>query len=316
MLDLKKCPICGAESKPIRKLKADFIVGQLESYYAETPPDNLDISDYEIRKCKNCSLEYAWPLQAGSESFYRWVTNHPSYYPDSRWEWFTVLECLQKTNLVPTDILEIGCGSGQFLNLVKQIPNFRVVGLDTTITSVERCRSQDLEVYCETIECFLQNPYYENRRFDFVIAFHCLEHVSNPKAFVTSMLSVLKPMGSIFLSTPYSPMSFENVWFDPLNHPPHHITRWNASSYNELARQLNLKIKLFMPSASSLIDRTLYALNLSWNSPARLASRRSMVFATLQHPLITFKEWMRQHKREKVNNQIAADVVLVELTRE
>lgn len=315
MSHLTKCPICGSEGQSVYSLKADFIRTQLQLYYNEPLPEQIGLIDYEILRCGNCTLEYAMPLQAGSELFYQWITSRSGYYPDERWEWFNAIDLIKTNHYDGTSALEVGCGSGNFLEMAQSVPNLKVVGLDTTITSVDHCRNKGLEVYCEPIESFLCNSSNQRQGFDFVVAFHCLEHVSNPKEFVVSMLSLLNSNGKIFLSTPYSPMSFEAAWFDPLNHPPHHLTRWNVSSYNELARQLNLQCKLIMPSADRVINRTLHALTLAWNGPANLASRRRMVVAALQHPLTTFKELIRQNRREKVNDKVAANVVLVEFTR-
>jgi 2-polyprenyl-3-methyl-5-hydroxy-6-metoxy-1,4-benzoquinol methylase len=203
MSHLTKCPICNSESQSVYSLNADFIRTQLQLYYNEPPPEQLGLLDYEILRCGNCTLEYAMPLQAGSESFYHWITNHPGYYPNERWEWFNVIDRIKTNHYDSINVLEIGCGSGKFIEMARQVPNLRVVGLDTTITSVDHCRNKGLEVYCETIESFLCNSSNQKQRFDFVVAFHCLEHVGNPKEFVASMLSLLKPTGKIVVSTPY-----------------------------------------------------------------------------------------------------------------
>jgi SAM-dependent methyltransferase len=180
---------------------------------------------------------------------------------------------------------------------------------------VHHCRSKGLTAYCESIESFLHSVDDHAAGFDVAAAFHCLEHVSDPKEFVASMVRVLKPGGKIYLSTPYSPMSFEGIWLDPLNNPPHHLTRWNFRAYKELARQLNLQINFFMPRASGILHRTLYALNLAWYGPFALASRKKMFLSVLAHPFDTLDEYMRQRSREKVDGKTVADVILVELSR-
>jgi 2-polyprenyl-3-methyl-5-hydroxy-6-metoxy-1,4-benzoquinol methylase len=54
------------------------------------------------------------------------------------------------------------------------------------------------------------------------------EHIAKPKEFVQEILSILHPLGNIYLSTPYSPMDFELEWYDVLNNPPHHMGRWRS----------------------------------------------------------------------------------------
>ncbi|MFM6248392.1 MAG: class I SAM-dependent methyltransferase, partial [Dolichospermum sp.] len=203
--------------------------------------------------------------------------------------------------------------SGKFFEL-SQKNGIKTIGLDTTLTSVQQCKEKGLEVYPSTLEDFINSNNGHHHKFDYVVSFHCLEHVEEPKSLVKAMFSVLKPTGSIFVSTPYSPMSFETTWFDPLNYPPHHMTRWNTKSYSELAKQLGLNAKFIMPPASRLIDRVLSTLNYAWNSPANLVGRKAILLAALSKPHITLIEIFRQLNREKLNNQVAADVVLVELT--
>jgi 2-polyprenyl-3-methyl-5-hydroxy-6-metoxy-1,4-benzoquinol methylase len=312
--DLETCPICNSKSLLVKHLNSNFIQKEIEAYYNKKINGCFTLSSYDVRRCSSCSLEFASPLQAGDNNFYKWITSHSGYYPDYRWEWGILLDELKKLSLNSASLLEIGCGAGKFLELAQQIPNLKAVGLDTTISSVEQCRSKNLEVYCDFLESFLSSSDSEHEKFDFVVAFHCLEHVNDPKQLIQSMLAATKPKGSIFISTPYSPMSFETSWFDPLNYPPHHMTRWNAQAYRELANQLGLKINFFMPSAGRAIDRTLCTLNYAWNGPAHVLPWRKMQLSALKRPVDTFLEWLRQQRREKVNEQVAADVVLVELT--
>lgn len=311
--DKLACPICNSDSIIIKELIPSFLERSLGQYYNEEIDTNLSLITYKIRQCKYCLLEFASPMQGGSSEFYTWITSHKGYYPDSRWEWQEVVNQIQRQDLKSASLLEVGCGSGKFLEL-SQKNGIRAIGLDITLTSVQQCKEKELEVYPSTLEEFIRSSDAERNKFDFVVSFHCLEHVDDPKALVKAMFSILKPTGSIFLSTPYSPMSFETSWFDPLNHPPHHMTRWNAKAYRELAKQLGLRAEFIMPRASRLIDRVLSTLNYAWNSPTNMVGRRAILLAALSKPHLTLIEIFRQLNREKLNNEVAADVVLVELT--
>ena len=57
------------------------------------------------------------------------------------------------------------------------------------------------------------------------------------------------------------------------------------------------------------------ALNLAWFGPHRMASNRRLAFTALLRPCTTISELFCQARRQKINGQVAADVVLVELTR-
>jgi 2-polyprenyl-3-methyl-5-hydroxy-6-metoxy-1,4-benzoquinol methylase len=311
--DQEACPVCDSKTLIVRELNYPFLLSELEKYYSEKIDIDLSLVNYKVRRCESCSLEFASPMQGGSSEFYTWITNHKGYYPDIRWEWQEVISLIKHQSVASANLLEVGCGSGKFLEL-SQKNGIKAVGLDTTLTSVQQCKDKGLEVYPSTLEEFISSSDGNQHKFDYVVSFHCLEHVDDPKSLVKAMCSLLKPTGSIFLSTPYSPMSFETSWFDPLNYPPHHMTRWNTKSYGELAKQVGLKAEFIMPRASKLIDRVLSTLNYAWNSPANLVGRRAILLAALSKPHLTLIEIFRQLNREKLNNEVAADVVLVELT--
>ncbi len=307
-----KCPICSHEGIHIRSFSQKNIMSELEDYFAEKPPDKIEIIDYEIQQCKNCSLEYAFPLEAGSQSFYQWVTTRAGYYPETRWEWFAVIEQINKRERQNSiSVLDVGCGGGNFLEIAKKLSNTRIVGLDTTPDSIEQCQARGFEVYCETIESFYNK--FPSESFNYVLSFHCLEHISQPKQFIASMLSVLKPMGSIFISTPYSPMSVESDWFDILNHPPHHLLRLSKKSYEELARQLGCEIKFYMPPANSVMARTINNFSLSKFGKNQTVSKLRLLQELIKNPTLFLKIFFEQLRRHRVNGSIAADIVLVEL---
>ncbi|WP_181256620.1 class I SAM-dependent methyltransferase [Merismopedia glauca] len=254
------------------------------------------------------------PLEPGTQPFYQWVTTRVGYYPISRWEWFAVIEEINKqAKLNPVSILEIGCGGGNFISLVQNIQNVRIVGIDTTPESVTQCQEKGFEVYCETIDSFTKK--FSELKFDYVVSFHCLEHISDPKNFVESMLFLLKPTGSLLISTPYSPMSFEQGWFDIMNHPPHHMTRWNQKAYNELAWQLKCKIEYFMPSTRSTLQRTTNTFRLiNFGRNKSVIKSRLIPVLMAKFPLFIIL-LARQLFRPKLNGITSADTVLVKLVR-
>ncbi|MDO8513856.1 MAG: class I SAM-dependent methyltransferase [bacterium] len=314
------CPVCKNNTKKVRTLDQKFILKGLQYYYNEyfdnKMTKNLNIHDYSIYRCNYCTLEFSLPPITGNNDFYEWVTSHPNYFHSNRWEWPTIVANLVKQSKKrKIRVLEVGCGSGIFLNMINGLRNTDVIGIDSTPSAVEECHKKGLMVYLETLESFLSKPKHKNQRFDYVIAFHTLEHIERPKEWVSIMTRILKPKGTIILSTPYSPLSFETKWYDPLNYPPHHMTRWNQRAYHELASQLGLKANIVTSPSSSLIVRTLISLNLSWNSASEPMSVRKTFLQAIVHPITVVWEIQRQFKREKVNGRPAGDIALVQINK-
>lgn len=309
------CPVCGYHADQMIDLPEIFLRRSLDKYFSEVVPESVEIGSYRLFRCRQCALEFASPMQPGNLSFYNWITAKPSYYPKDRWEWGEVRSWLIK-QLRPLRLLEVGCGSGEFLCSLQSMEHVTGVGLDTTSASVMACRGRGLEVYDTPLEKITIPSEQIPNDFDVIVAFHCLEHVSDPKEFVSSMIKLLKPGGRIFLSTPYSPMSFERLWFDPLNYPPHHLSRWTKDSFEELANQLGLSASCLLSPAASFADRVLESLNLSIYGPQNLQRNRKLVFAVLFYPILAVKAILGQLKHDVVNGSPAGNVVLVEYVHE
>ena len=309
-----KCPICSEPGNLLRRLDASFIQEKLSDYFRSPVPPQVDICEYHIVECPRCRLQYASPMDGGDDNFYSWITSMTGYYPQTRWEWPVVLEEVKKSSRPGATVLEVGCGSGLFLRQLSSVPGIRTIGLDPTENATRACRAAGLEVYGETLDQYGDNPLHELKQFDFICAFHCLEHVQEPRKLLESMLRLTHPHSQIFLSTPYSPMSFETGWYDPLNHPPHHLTRWNAMAYKSLAALTGCRVDLLMPRAASLVQRTLTALDLAAYGPGRRVPGRMR--RALSHPFRTAGELLRQTGREVVQGQAAPDVVLARFRRD
>lgn len=68
------------------------------------------------------------------------------------------------------------------------------------------CPSLPLRLSCETIESFSRNFSSESKgNFDFFMAFHCLEHVSDPKWFVASLTELMRQLGREKLKSQVAP---------------------------------------------------------------------------------------------------------------
>ena len=248
------CPVCGSASRPGRILTAAFLARRLAEYFGTSaaPPDLVRTS-YEVHTCLGCSLVFFDPMVEGDGAFYSWLTKQEGYYPVRRWDWDQVVPRLHRTSA--STLLEVGCGSGAFLRHLGAASAIRAVGLDTDDAAVVAARQSGAEVLQGTIEEFLQQRPSARASFDAVVSFHCLEHVSDPVSFLRSMATAVRPNGVIYVSTPLTPMSFEARWHDPLNHPPHHLTRWSPRALAALGARVSRKVDLSYSPQSSLAGR-------------------------------------------------------------
>jgi len=101
-------------------------------------------------------------------------------------------------NRISPDILDVGCGSGTLLGLLKRL-GFRVRGVDFSPEAAKIARAEDgVDVTVGSLE----DAHFADQSFDVVTLFHVMEHVTNPRLVLAEVARVLKPDGVIVLQVP------------------------------------------------------------------------------------------------------------------
>lgn len=108
----------------------------------------------------------------------------------------SVLEALQKT---PCNILDIGCSNGSIMD--RRVVEFHNVhGLDM---SAEACAVATRNGYLTAGVCDLEDCIPEcDGLFDVILCAEVIEHIQDTRNFIAEMRRVLKPGGSIVMTTP------------------------------------------------------------------------------------------------------------------
>lgn len=244
-----KCPICGESSKIVKSYRKEDCLKKYRHLYSSVP-DELEIVDYEIRQCNDCGLIFSNPMKSGSQGFYAWVTKHENYYPTvktPRWEWEEIRTYVKEKGV--HTLLEVGCGTGEFLDYLRQDVIVDAVGLDTTELSYNACVDKGLNVYNEPLEKYILE---HSEKYDLVVAFHLLEHVQNPLELVADMMELLNNGGKCMLSFPYSDTRIDKCFTTANNMPPHHLTRWEFPAIKKLADAVNADLEIVAPKANSI----------------------------------------------------------------
>lgn len=304
------CIVCGTRARKVRNWSHDDIRKACAAKFPNIPlPPDIDFPDYQILACPQCHLIFANPPVPGNAKFYTWATSTPAYYPVTRWEWTRVIEIMTRRSA--KNLLEIGCGRGNFLAYVAETTEVKVVGVDTHAPSVEACRRRGLSAHCSTVEEFTAAN--SSSKFDVVCAFHCLEHVADPRAFMKAMRSAVSQGGRLIVSVPYSPTSWEIIGWDAFNLPPHHLTRWRATSLQRLAAEIDLRIVVETDgsSAGDEIWRSSYWRLLSTTGEAR--GGFSDYFSVVVHPILLFRSLWFTIRRDRVGSTLAGDIALAVL---
>jgi len=158
------------------------------------------------------------------------------------------------------DLLDVGCGTGNFL-VASRDKGFRVSGTELDASAAKFAREKlSLEnIFPFSIVDFTAQ--YPVAKYDVVTFFEVLEHQADPAAFLNSVVSCVRPGGTIALSVPN-----RDRWLtgpDVFDYPPNHFLRWNEAALRNILRRFGFQIvsvrqqPVDFPYAVSMINMAL-----------------------------------------------------------
>ncbi len=197
-----------------------------------------DSETIDRRRCRETGLLFFSPRGlAGPPKFYAELYSGDEEewaYQNEKWEFVTARRLIAGANRV----LDIGCGGGAFLDALEGDVISRF-GLETSPFGREQAQGRGLEVFDETIGDHVEG---HRNQYDAVTAFQVLEHVDDPRGFISSCVEVLKPGGTLVLSVPNQDAFLRHCDLQVLNLPPHHVTLWPRSSLVSVAELFALEL--------------------------------------------------------------------------
>ncbi|MDP8212063.1 MAG: class I SAM-dependent methyltransferase [Candidatus Zapsychrus exili] len=113
-----------------------------------------------------------------------------------RFFWYSDILIGQIKNKV---ILDIGCGEGSFLKILKDRKN-KVFGVDLSGTGLNACKEKGIE--CALIDISTEDLPYDDNTFDIVFLLATIEHLENPCHALFEIKRVLKENGLFIVSIP------------------------------------------------------------------------------------------------------------------
>ncbi len=181
----RHCPLCGADE----------------------PESFLQKQTLRLVRCSRCSMVYANPVPAelGSGQYYDSIGSQyylsaaklQSDYSPVRFE--RELKIFRKY-VSGGAVLDVGCSSGAFLFQLgaRFQAQYHVLGIDTSGPPIEYAISRG-------IPCVRGNfleQHFDQAPFDAITFWAVLEHLADPKAFLTKAAHLLRPDGYCFVLVP------------------------------------------------------------------------------------------------------------------
>src|SRR5579864_1326699 len=162
---------------------------------------------YRIVVCVNCSLMFLNPMYSDQELAALYPNDYYAY--QNRFASNRTKELLKKllgfriatkdpTFKSPGSILDVGCGSGWFLDSMRS-RGWATYGVEISESAARLGReSKDLQIYSGT----LHDAKFPSEFFDYIRSNHSFEHMSHPNEILDEMHRILKPNGKLFIGVP------------------------------------------------------------------------------------------------------------------
>jgi len=239
-----ECLICQAKLKAVGK---SYDIDELFRLWLPVEFSQTTVNEHrhvanatQLYCCPKCGLETFLPQIIGSPAFYVEAYNLTGTqstseftYSVDKWDFEQAAMDAQRRKR----IFEFGCGNGNFLSRIRNTTS-EVAGLEYNPAAVITARGKGLRVYSLD-----DGTHAFGNDWDAAFSFHVLEHVADPVSFVRAMADTVKKNdGVIGISVPNQDGPIRYIEPCVMNMPPHHATRWRLSTFEALAKRLNLVI--------------------------------------------------------------------------
>lgn len=205
-------------------------------------------SGYALRRCTSCRLLFVSPYPS-DDTLQRWY-NNPSRTPTA--DFFNKAASRRRRAFVRSlkflryvigkDVLDMGCGGGFMVGAFARL-GARASGLDISEGSIGYARKHFPRgtFYCESFAAFRAR----GLSFDFVFSSELLEHVPGPDEMMTTLATVTKLGGHVYLSTPDAghPAVPADIiqWSDVA--PPEHLQLFNRANLTLLFEHYGFRLE-------------------------------------------------------------------------
>jgi 2-polyprenyl-3-methyl-5-hydroxy-6-metoxy-1,4-benzoquinol methylase len=143
-------------------------------------------------------------------------------------------------------IIDLGCGEGYLTYALRQA-GYSCIGVDLSADVIDRARRRFGQAdWFGTVEEFG----HDGVCADLVIAVELIEHVADPVRLVRDASAMLKPGGSVLITTPNRDASPLGVWDTDL--PPVHLYWFGRTAMTELAKRAGCRAQFIEVPASVL----------------------------------------------------------------
>ncbi len=236
-----ECPICGEKN---------------QRHYLSCKDNTVSKINFEIVECSNCSFAYTSPRPA--EKDLGWYYESEEYISHSNTSKGIVSRLYQivrkhtlgkKLQLINSEgkkgsLLDIGCGTGEFLHTVKS-DGWKTIGIEPS----DSARKQGIENYKLDVREEAELEKLQPKSFDVITMWHVMEHVPHLRNRVQKLNELLKDDGVLVVAVPNRNSNdaafYKENWaaYDV----PRHLWHFRAQDMRALMANAGFEVKRILP---------------------------------------------------------------------
>lgn len=243
MIHYSSCPVCGSDNIEVVFSATDFTVSK---------------ESFVVTRCNECTAMFTQDVPPVEEIVKYYASENYVSHSDTqkgiinrlyhRVRKVTLAEkrklVTKETGLQQGYILDIGCGTGAFLNEMKHA-QWDITGLEPDGTA-RRNAAKNYNIHPLESDELFKLP---NGKFDAITLWHVLEHVHDLHQYVKRIKEVLAKNGVLFIAVPnYTSLdaaSYKEHWaaYDV----PRHLYHFSPKSMEVLMKSHGMEIRRMQP---------------------------------------------------------------------
>ncbi|TAH25870.1 MAG: class I SAM-dependent methyltransferase [Cytophagales bacterium] len=237
---INNCPICG--SSKIKK-------------WLEVKDWSISKETFEIHQCDDCGFKFTNPIPTIEQigEYYKaeeYISHSDTKKGIINWLYHEIrritikskLQLIKNCNTEKRNLLDIGCGTGYFLESAKK-DNWNVEGFEPDDTA-RKLANQKLN---NSIHQRLDDIKAE--KFDIITLWHVLEHVHDIDYLFNFLIKKLKAKGKIIIAVPniesWDAKYYQQYW--AALDVPRHLYHFQKNNIELLSNKYQLKITKILP---------------------------------------------------------------------
>ena len=243
MIHYTQCPVCASDKIAPQLTAKDHTVSQQQ---------------FSIWHCSNCTVRFTQdvPEQNAIGAFYQ-SDNYISHSDTKKGIVNSLYHLVRRrtlnakrqlivdeTGMKKGEILDIGCGTGAFLNTMKTA-GWGITGLEPDDTARKKATAL-YGIQPQSPEKLFE---LQHATYNAVTMWHVLEHVHELHAYIKQLHHLLTPQGKIFIAVPnytsYDAGLYNESWaaYDV----PRHLYHFSPAAMQKLLSTYNLKLTAIKP---------------------------------------------------------------------